>query len=102
MPIYIGDYLGDTGHLTRAQHGSYLISMFHYWRAGESLPHDKFKAICGKEFDKVSEFYVLEGGRWHHKRIDEELTKARARLESARAKALKGVAARRQTTGGQT
>lgn len=95
MPLYCGDYLRDTVDLTHAEHGAYLLTMMAYWANGESLPDRKFRAICGKEFARVSEFYVKCDGRWHHKRIDEELGKAREMQRVAREKALKGVEARR-------
>jgi uncharacterized protein YdaU (DUF1376 family) len=96
MPIYIGDYLGDTIHLTKSQHGSYLLSIMHYWRKGESLTSEELRAVAGRDIDPVSAFYVWEGNRWHHKRIDGELEDSRKKSETARQKALKGVAARRE------
>lgn len=95
MPLFIGDYLADTIGLTNAEHGAYLLSMMAYWRKGESLTQKEMRAACGKDFERVTEFYVWCDHRWHHKRIDIELAKARERSEVARAKALKGVAARR-------
>lgn len=96
MPLYIGDYLRDTVDLSHAEHGAYLLSMMAYWGNGESLPDRRFRSICGKEFERVAEFYSMVDGRWHHKRIDEELESARQRRDAAREKSLKGVAARKK------
>lgn len=37
MPFYIGDYLADTSHLSAAEHGAYLLLLFHYWRTSSPL-----------------------------------------------------------------
>ena len=78
MPLYVGDYLGDTGHLTTAQHGAYLLLMMHYWRKGE-LPDDdrqlskitklSLKTWC--EYRPTLQDFFHDG--WKHKRIDAEL-----------------------------
>ena len=80
MPLYVGDYLGDTGHLTTAQHGAYLLLMMHYWRKGD-LPDDDrqlskitklpLKTWC--EYRPTLQDFFCEG--WKHKRIDVELAK---------------------------
>jgi uncharacterized protein YdaU (DUF1376 family) len=78
MPLYVGDYLGDTGHLTTAQHGAYLLLMMHYWRKGE-LPDDDrqlskitklpLKTWC--EYRPTLQDFFHTG--WKHKRIEAEL-----------------------------
>jgi uncharacterized protein YdaU (DUF1376 family) len=78
MPLYVGDYLGDTGHLTTAQHGAYLLLMMHYWRKGE-LPDDDrqlskitklpLKTWC--DYRPTLQDFFHSG--WKHKRIDAEL-----------------------------
>jgi uncharacterized protein YdaU (DUF1376 family) len=80
MPLYVGDYLGDTGHLTTTQHGAYLLLMMHYWRKGE-LPDDDrqlskitklpLKTWC--DYRSTLQDFFHEG--WKHKRIDAELEK---------------------------
>lgn len=80
MPLYVGDYLGDTGHLTTAQHGAYFLLMMHYWRKGE-LPDDdrQLSKITKLPFKTWCDYRpVLQNffhGGWRHKRIDIELEK---------------------------
>ena len=78
MPLYVGDYLGDTGHLTTTQHGAYLLLMMHYWRKGE-LPDDdrqlckiaKLPLKTWNEYRTTLQDFFHDG--WKHKRIDAEL-----------------------------
>jgi uncharacterized protein YdaU (DUF1376 family) len=80
MPLYVGDYLGDTGHLTTTQHGAYLLLMMHYWRKG-GLPDDDrqlskiaklpLKTWC--EYRATLQDFFHDG--WKHKRIEAELVK---------------------------
>jgi len=89
MPLYVGDYLADTSHLSTAEHGAYLLLIMHYWRSG-SLPADDLtlsriarmsRADWRKARSVISAFFQ-EG--WKHKRIEFELTKAAKISESAR------------------
>lgn len=94
MPLYIGDYLADTIDLTNAEHGAYLRSMMAYWRKGEALSEIELRAICGKEFGRVSQFFTPEGGKWYQKRVEEELSKALDQRERAVEKSKKALLAR--------
>lgn len=80
MPLYIADYRADTGHLTAAEHGAYLLLIMHYWVSGR-LPDDdrmlaRIACMTPAEWRKarpvVASFFD-EG--WRHKRIDRELTR---------------------------
>jgi uncharacterized protein YdaU (DUF1376 family) len=80
MPLYVGDYLGDTGHLTTAQHGAYLLLMMHYWRKGELPDDDRQLAKITKlplrtwgEHRPVLQAFFHDG--WKHKRIEAELAR---------------------------
>jgi uncharacterized protein YdaU (DUF1376 family) len=80
MPLYVGDYLGDTGHLTTTQHGAYLLLMMHYWRKGE-LPDDdtqlakitRLPLKLWQDYRPILQGFFYDG--WKHKRIDKELRK---------------------------
>lgn len=85
MPLYIGDYLGDTMELDGPQHGAYLLLLMYYWRNGP-LPLDDAKlAQIGRTDIRawrktvgpvVRAFFHERDGRLHQKRADKELAKA--------------------------
>jgi uncharacterized protein YdaU (DUF1376 family) len=82
MKFYIGDYLGDTQHLTTLQHGAYLLLIMAYWQRRGPLPMNDEKlsriARCALaewlqcKSDVLAFFDEREGMLYHH-RIDREL-----------------------------
>lgn len=94
MPLYIGDYLSDTTHLSTVEHGAYLLLTFAYWKRCGPLPDDAISLcnIARVTFDewqrtldaRLRPFFLVHDGFWHHKRIDEELKKASHLIEQKR------------------
>jgi uncharacterized protein YdaU (DUF1376 family) len=95
MPLFIGDYLADTGRLSTEQHGAYLLLIMDYWRNGPPPDDaDTLAQITHLSLDawsiaqaKLKHFFSIEDGVWRHKRIDEELVAARENKGKAQAKA---------------
>jgi uncharacterized protein YdaU (DUF1376 family) len=92
MPLYIGDYLADTKHLTTEQHGAYLLLIMHYWQRG-GLPDDEEALACIAGFPNCFEdrrqiqyrrwrsiclaiASLFQHPGWRHKRIDRELQRS--------------------------
>lgn len=84
MPLDVGDYLRDTGHLTTAEHGAYLLLLMHGWVRGGALPaeDERLRAMTkmdGREWkrsrDAVLTFFTLHGDAYRQKRLDVELAK---------------------------
>jgi uncharacterized protein YdaU (DUF1376 family) len=106
MQLYVGDYLGDTRHLTTEQHGAYLLLLMAMWSSEGELPNDESKLarMAGVGIAKwrkigpdVMEFFTVEGAFISQKRLKKEREKwelkSAARREAGKrggdAKALK-------------
>ena len=110
MPFYIGDYLGDTHHLTTAEHGAYLLLVMAYWQRQRPLPDDdrKLASFARMSLDTcrdvrpiLEEFFQAEAGVWHHKRIDAEIKAyGEKRLKAQRAANARYAKARRMQESG--
>lgn len=103
MPLWIGAYLADTTHLSRDEHGGYLLLLMAYWRARGPLPDDdkRLAAITKAtpmEWRKLrpvlAEFFTVTNGTWRQKRIEIEMATADARSEKAANKAAAAAHAR--------
>lgn len=74
--FYWGDYVADTGHLSMAHHGAYLMLMAHYYSTGRPIKDDlgHIKMICRANSKRqtleakevLDEFFVLRDGYFYH------------------------------------
>jgi uncharacterized protein YdaU (DUF1376 family) len=90
MPVYIGDYLADTMHLSTEQHGAYLLLLFHLWRRGILQDDDVVLAqITGLPIRAwsicrvvLAEFFEIRDGLWHHGRVERERSRTAAKQQA--------------------
>jgi uncharacterized protein YdaU (DUF1376 family) len=101
MPMYWGDYLRDTSHLSVEEHGAYLLLIAHYWSTGRALDEKYFANILQlsnykmkKYLPVLAAFFTIENGHWHHERIERELSAAFDRKDAATARAKHAAATR--------
>jgi len=87
MPIWIGDYLASTCHLTTQQHGAYLLLLMHYWNTQKPLPDlDCTLALIArlpekawkKERPALEALFLLIDGKWRDPALEREIEKAAA------------------------
>ena len=103
MPLYVGDYLRDTGHLTAAEHGGYLLLLMQAWTSGGALPADekRLRAIARMERAEwkrarpvLMGFFHRAGDTFRHKRIDQELSNAQGIVDQRKTAGKAGADAR--------
>lgn len=93
MPVFVGDYLRDTMHLSLEEHGAYLKLLFVMWGQGRGrLPNDPTRLArmvgCDRaEWDRVwpaiAEFFDIDAAFISQGRLVHELEAARSRKQKA-------------------
>ena len=107
MPLYVGEYLAKTSHLSTIQHGAYLLLIMHYWANGGLPTTDKeLMAIARMDADEWSgNCYAIAkffSPTWRHHRIDEELCRAKNISEHRSLAGLKGAWVRHGKINGES
>lgn len=94
MKLYIGDYMRDTGTLSVAEHGAYVLMLMNHYATEQGLPcgrelyrllraetkveREAIDAVCGKFW------YAGADGKWFNRRADAEFIKAEQQRETNR------------------
>jgi uncharacterized protein YdaU (DUF1376 family) len=105
MPFYVGDYLRDTGHLSAAEHGAYMLLLIQAWTRGGRLPAIdehllKLTRMTPREWRQsrstILAFFDRDGDAYVQRRLEREITKVRSTSDARRAAAQSGVSKRRK------
>lgn len=90
MMLWTDAYLADTGHLTTAQHGAYLLILMAMWRNGGSLPNEEKRlartarmtvGAWRKIAPEVLNLLTVEGDSITQKRLQKERVSALTKIE---------------------
>ena len=89
MPLYVSDWDADTAHLSCEEDGAYGRLIRFYWRNGPPADSDAVLARIVREpvptwrriRPALVPFFIIDGGKWTHRRVDAELTEVRERYE---------------------
>lgn len=83
LPLYTGDYLRDTRHLSMAEHGAYLLMLTYCWDQKGPLPLDRHRiqGICNarskdeqEAVERVlADFFVVMDDGLYNKRMQAEI-----------------------------
>lgn len=95
---HLGDYARATLHLSLLEHGVYSILLDRYYSTEQPIPDGQVYRVAlartraeRRAVDAVlQEFFYLDGDVWRHRRCDEEIGAARARMDASRANGAKG------------
>lgn len=95
---HLGDYAKDTAHLSMIEHGAYGLLLDRYYGTDAGIPEDKVYRIARARSKEerlavdvvLSEFFTLINGVWINKRAEEEIAKARIKINTAKENGKKG------------
>lgn len=94
MPFNVADYIKDTRHLTAAERGAYVELICYLWTNDGALANDpkrvfRLTGLSPREWAlsraTLLEFFTLVDGVYRHKRVDQEIERARIFIEQKRA-----------------
>lgn len=99
MPLFIGDYLADTAHLTTEQHGAYFLLLMAAWKREGYLPNDAVQlgaiarlspARWRQHAAVILPLFQVEGEQLVQGRLAEEYRAARSANDAQRENGKKG------------
>lgn len=108
MPFYTGDWLRSTGHLKAAEHGAYLLLVLHYWDTQKPLTSNeedlrRIARMTRREWNESRErilaFFDKVDEKYHHKRVEKEITTALAKYKARQESGAKAANKRWQSHG---
>lgn len=84
FPLYIGDYMADTMHLSTLEHGAFFLSLCAYYKNRGPLEdnNEKLSRICRMTLSEwlairptIAPLFEIKDGFWINKRSDLEIKK---------------------------